>query len=189
MRSLIVCNAASLDGYYEEPNRNIMALFDYRWEAYPADESFDAHNAGRLREADTLLLGRTSYEGFKVFWPPVVDDDSATALQQEISRLNNATERVVVSDNLTPRRDGSLAQHSYRHPGGRPRADRRAPPDGLPGRARRRHPDVRRPAGSIAPAYRHPYVGGLGERAHTVRGTPGDVTRRQPPARSAGADQ
>ena len=101
-RKLIVCNAVSLDGYYEGPNKNVMDLFDYRFEAYPTDESFDAYNAERLREADTLLLGRTSYDGFKGFWPPVADDSDARPLQREISRLNNAIEKVVVSDGLTP---------------------------------------------------------------------------------------
>jgi dihydrofolate reductase len=101
-RKLIVCNAVSLDGYYEGPNKNVMDLFDYRFEAYPMDESFDAYNAERLREADTLLLGRTSYDGFKGFWPPVADDSDAGPLQREISRLNNAIEKVVVSDGLTP---------------------------------------------------------------------------------------
>jgi dihydrofolate reductase len=79
-----------------------MDLFDYRFEAYPADESFDAYNAERLRAADTLLLGRTSYEGFKGFWPSVADDPDATPLQREISRLNNAIDKVVVSDGLSP---------------------------------------------------------------------------------------
>lgn len=103
MRKLIVTNIMSLDGYYEGPGKNVMALFDYRVEAYPLDESFDIYNAERLRAADTLLLGRTSYEGFKSFWPPVADDPSPqwTPIQREISRLNNAITKVVVSDNLT----------------------------------------------------------------------------------------
>jgi dihydrofolate reductase len=99
-RKLIVCNAVSLDGFYEGLGKDVMALFEYRW-AYPTDESFDAYNAERLRAADTLLLGRTSYDGFKGFWPPVADDPGATPLQREISRLNNAIDKVVVSDNLT----------------------------------------------------------------------------------------
>jgi dihydrofolate reductase len=70
VRKLIVGNAMSLDGYYEGPGKNVMALFDYHWD-YPKDESFDAYNAERLRAADTLLLGRTTYDGFKGFWPPV----------------------------------------------------------------------------------------------------------------------
>jgi dihydrofolate reductase len=100
MRKLLVSNATSLDGYYEGPGKNVMVLFDYRWD-YPADESFDVYNVERLRAADTLLLGRTSYEGFKGFWPPVADDPNATPIQREISRLNNAIDKVVISDSLT----------------------------------------------------------------------------------------
>jgi dihydrofolate reductase len=102
MRKLIVANIMSLDGYYEGPGKNVMVLFEYRLEAYPMDESFDAYNAERLRAADTLLLGRTSYEGFKGYWPPVADDPSATPTTREISRLNNAIDKVVISDSLTP---------------------------------------------------------------------------------------
>ena len=102
MRKLIICNMMTLDGYYEGPGKNVMDLFEYRWEAYPADESFDAYNAERLQAAGTLLLGRTSYEGFKGYWPPVADDPNGTPIQQEISRLNNAIDKVVISDSLTP---------------------------------------------------------------------------------------
>ena len=101
MRKLIVSNIMSLDGYYEGPGKNVMALFDYRRDVYPMDESFDMYNAQRLRAADMLLLGRASYEGFKGFWPPVADDPSATPIQREISRLNNAIDKVVISDSLT----------------------------------------------------------------------------------------
>lgn len=101
MRKLIVCNLISLDGYYEGPDKNVMPLFDYRWEAYPTDESFDVYNAERLRAADTLLLGRTSYEGFKGYWPPVAEDPNATPINREISRLDNAIDKVVISDSLT----------------------------------------------------------------------------------------
>lgn len=57
MRKLIVSNIMSLDGYYEGPGKNVMVL--------PMDETFDAYNAERLRAADTLLLGRNTYDGFK----------------------------------------------------------------------------------------------------------------------------
>ena len=100
MRKLIVSNIMSLDGYYEGPAKNVMDLFAYRLGAYPEDDSFDAYNAERLRSADTLLVGRTSYEGFKGYWPPVADDPDAPPVAREISRLNNAIEKVVVSDTL-----------------------------------------------------------------------------------------
>lgn len=101
MRKLIVTNIVSLDGYHEGPGKNVMALFDYRLDAYPTDESFDAYNAERLRAASTLLLGRVSYEAFKGYWPPVADDPNATPVAREISRRNNAIEKIVISDSLT----------------------------------------------------------------------------------------
>jgi dihydrofolate reductase len=99
-RKLIVCNAVSLDGFYEGPNKNVMDVFDYR-RAYPTDESFDAYNAERLRSADTLLVGRTSYEQLKDYWSPLADDPGAPPVEREVSRLNNAIDKVVVSDGLT----------------------------------------------------------------------------------------
>jgi len=93
MRKLIVTNIVSLDNYYEGPDRNVMVL--------PMDPSFDAYNAERLRAADTLLLGRNTYEGFKGFWPQMADNPDATETHKEISRLEDAIDKVVVSDNLT----------------------------------------------------------------------------------------
>jgi dihydrofolate reductase len=104
MRKLIVCNIMSLDGYYEGPGQDVMALFAYRREAYPLDESFDAYNAERLRAADTLLLGRTSYQLLKGYWPSLADDPGATPTAREVSRLNNAIDKVVISDSLTSER-------------------------------------------------------------------------------------
>jgi dihydrofolate reductase len=101
MRKLIVCNIMTLDGYYEGPGKDVMAVFGYR-EVYPADESFDLYNAERLRAADTLLLGRISYEGFKSYWPSIADDPNARPVEREISRLDNAIDKVVISDTFTP---------------------------------------------------------------------------------------
>ena len=96
MRKLIVSNIMSLDGYYEGLGKDVMVL--------PLDGAFDAYNAERLRAADTLLLGRNSYEGFKGFWPSVADDPSPqwTPTDREISRLENAIDKVVISDSLNP---------------------------------------------------------------------------------------
>jgi dihydrofolate reductase len=93
MRKLIVTNIVSLDGCYEGPGGNVMDL--------PMDASFDAYNAERLAAADTLLLGATTYLGFKSYWPSVVDDPDASPANREISRLDNAIEKVVVSDGIT----------------------------------------------------------------------------------------
>lgn len=99
MRKLVVCNLMSLDGgYVEGPD----------WPYEIMDEAFDSYNAERLRAAGTLLLGRDSYEGFRDFWPPVAEDPNPqwTPVHREISRRNNAIEKVVVSDSLTPDQTG-----------------------------------------------------------------------------------
>jgi dihydrofolate reductase len=95
MRKLIVSNAVSLDGYYAGPDDNVMVL--------ELDPIFDAYNAERLRAADTLLLGRNSFEGFKSFWSPIADDpdEKWSDAQREVSRRDNEIEKVVVSDSLT----------------------------------------------------------------------------------------
>src|SRR5687768_13910753 len=102
MKKLIVCNIMSLDGYFEGAGKNVMVLFDYRLGAYPTDESFDVYNAERLRAADTLLLGHTTYNGLRGYWPSLADDPNAPSIEREISRLNNAIDKVVISDSLTP---------------------------------------------------------------------------------------
>jgi dihydrofolate reductase len=93
MRKLTVCNIISVDGFYSGPGDDVMAM--------PFDAPFSDYNAERLRAADTLLLGRRSFEGFKGYWPAIADDPDAPPVEREISRLDNAIDKVVVSDSLT----------------------------------------------------------------------------------------
>ncbi|GLZ37241.1 dihydrofolate reductase family protein [Actinokineospora sp. NBRC 105648] len=99
MRKLIVSTIVSLDGYCAGPGGDVMAL--------PMDHAFDAHNAERLRAADTLLLGATSYRMFSGYWPAIAEDENSSADNREISRLNGAIAKVVVSDTLTPADGGA----------------------------------------------------------------------------------
>ena len=103
MRKLIVSNIMSLDGYFEGPGGNVMAL--------PMDGFFDEHNLERLRAADTLLLGATTYLGFKAYWPAVAENPQLSPavatnpdvadLHRETGQRNNEIQKVVVSDSLT----------------------------------------------------------------------------------------
>src|SRR4029077_8048553 len=68
----------------------------------PFGNGFSDYNAERLRAADTLLLGRKSYEMFRSYWPAIAGDESQPAVEREISRLNTAIEKVVVSNSLHP---------------------------------------------------------------------------------------
>jgi dihydrofolate reductase len=92
MRKLIVCNIVSLDGCFSGPGGNVMVM--------PFDSGFSEYNAERLRAADTLLLGRKTYQGFRSYWPAIAEDLSQPALEREISRLNAAVDKVVISDSL-----------------------------------------------------------------------------------------
>jgi dihydrofolate reductase len=103
MRKLVVVNIMSLDGYVAGPGGNVMAL--------PMDDFFDAHNLERLRAADTLLLGATTYMGLKSFWPAVAADPKVSPavaanpdvadIHRETGERNNVIDKVVVSDSLS----------------------------------------------------------------------------------------
>ena len=92
MRTLVVCVIVSADGFSAGPGGDFLAL--------PLDDGFNTYGAERLRAADTVLTGRTSYEMFHGYWPGVADDPDAPAVEREISREHNAARKVVVSDSL-----------------------------------------------------------------------------------------
>ena len=93
MRKLVVSILMSLDGYAAGPGGNVMML--------PLDESFSAYNLERLRSADTLLLGRITFEAFRAYWPSIADDLAQSETEREISRRNTAALKIVVSDTIT----------------------------------------------------------------------------------------
>lgn len=88
--------------------------------AMPFAEGFSEYNRERLRAASTLLLGRVSFEGFRDYWPSVADDEQQPEVEREISRLNNAIKKVVVSDTLTqdalaPWTDAEIIARAHAH--------------------------------------------------------------------------
>ena len=111
MRSVIVSNIVSLDGFYEGPGGNVMAL--------NMDEAFDAYNLERIRAAGTVLLGRTSFEGFSSYWPYVADAPADPAnrglseTNREISRIYSRLPKVVVSDSLSVGDDNPWRRTSH----------------------------------------------------------------------------
>ena len=99
MRVVTVCNIMSLDGFYEDPSGNLLAL--------NMDHAFDAYNFERIRAADIVLLGRTSFEGFSSYWPAIADapDDpdnrALSADNRALSQIYNELPKTVVSDSYT----------------------------------------------------------------------------------------
>jgi dihydrofolate reductase len=103
MRTLIVSNLVTLDGYYEGKGRSLDAIFEYFHPEYRNDQHFDHYNAERLRAADTLILsGRRNFLDNMRYWESVVDDPAATPIRRELAALQRRIDKVVVSDQLTP---------------------------------------------------------------------------------------
>jgi dihydrofolate reductase len=84
MRRLIVSNLMSLDGFFEGPNK------EFDW--FTPDEEFFAYARELLREVDTILFGRVTYEHMANYWP--------TAAPDEIAEKMNGLAKVVVSRTL-----------------------------------------------------------------------------------------
>lgn len=99
MRKLIITNIMSLDGCYEGPGRNVMAL--------PMDGVFDSYNLERMKTSDTVLLGHNSFQMFSGFWPSMEDNPNASPTHREFSRLYNKIGKVAVSNRMTQDETGS----------------------------------------------------------------------------------
>ena len=92
MRRLMVSEFITLDGVVEAPggepgHPNTGWVFDYHGPA------LERYKAQELREAESMLLGRVTYEGFAEAWPPRTG---------EIADRLNAMPKHVVSSTLAP---------------------------------------------------------------------------------------
>lgn len=94
MRNLIVTVISTLDGYAAGEGGNIFVM--------PLDLGFDRYNLERMRAADTMLFGASTFRGARGYWPPLAADTSAAEVEREISRLYNTLDKVVISDTTTP---------------------------------------------------------------------------------------
>jgi dihydrofolate reductase len=84
MGNLIVSNLMSLDGFFEGPNHEL------DW--FVLDEDFFAYSRALLREADTIIFGRVTYEHMAGYWP--------TAPKDEIADGMNSLPKIVFSKTL-----------------------------------------------------------------------------------------
>ena len=71
MRKIIVSMRVTLDGFIAGPNNEM----DFVGEVY--DEAMGKYEYDLLSAADTLLLGRVTYESFAGAWPYVPDRPGA----------------------------------------------------------------------------------------------------------------
>ncbi len=84
MRKVIVSNLASLDGFFEGPNKEL------DW--FVLDEDFFEYAKDLLRSVDTILFGRATYQHMASYWP--------SAPRDEIADKMNGLSKVVFSRTL-----------------------------------------------------------------------------------------
>jgi dihydrofolate reductase len=89
MRSLIVFNHVSLDGYFVDKKG------DMRW-AHKQDPEWNEFVAGNARGGGVLLFGRVTYEMMASYWPTPMAAQNSPAVAE---RMNNL-QKVVFSRTL-----------------------------------------------------------------------------------------
>ncbi len=92
MRKLFFVSAVSLDGYFEGPDH------DLSWTQ--ADDEFHEWGIAQLKEADTHVYGRRTYQIMEDFWPKAAVDPAMPRELKEIASLLNGQEKVVYSRTL-----------------------------------------------------------------------------------------
>ena len=65
-----------------------------------ADEELHEYFTGLLRNADTILFGRKSYQLMVPFWPDVAKNQSMSPATNEFARIFDSLDRVVFSKTL-----------------------------------------------------------------------------------------
>ena len=93
MRKVVFFMMTTLNGLYERGRWDEDAT-SIDW--HVTDEEFEAFAADQLRQADTILFGRVTYEGMAAYWPT----PEAIANDPEVAERMNAMEKVVFSRTL-----------------------------------------------------------------------------------------
>ena len=92
MRKIIVTMWVTLDGYISGPND------DMSW--VRVDDAVGAYEYDLVSAADTLILGRVTYQSFAGAWPYVPDNPAASEGEKEYARKLNSMRKVVFSRTL-----------------------------------------------------------------------------------------
>ena len=105
MSKIVVVNALSIDGYTEGPGGDVMAM--------PLDLAFDSHNAERLRAAERILFGATTYRGMVGFWPGEAGQEDRPDGHRYIARrYADGIPVSVVSDTVTEADTGAWREQT-----------------------------------------------------------------------------
>jgi dihydrofolate reductase len=92
MRKIIVTMWISLDGFIAGPNEAMDWVL--------VDDQMGKYEDSMVSNADTLLLGRVTYDSFAGAWPYVPDNPEASEGEKQYARIVNALQKVVFSKSL-----------------------------------------------------------------------------------------
>ncbi len=94
MRNIITTTWVTLDGYIAGPNGEM------DWVAENYDDAMATYENEIVSQADTLLLGRVTYQSFAGSWPHVPDNPNASEGEKAYARALNAMRKIVFSRTL-----------------------------------------------------------------------------------------
>ena len=94
MRKIVVSMWITLDGFIAGPNG------DMDWVNAIFDEAMANYEAEVVGAADTLVLGRITYQSFAGAFTQLADNPSASEGEREVARKLNAMRKIVFSKTL-----------------------------------------------------------------------------------------
>ena len=94
MRKIVLTEWISLDGYTSGPNNDM----SFVGESF--NDEMGVYEDSIVDTADTLLLGRVTYDSFSGSWPYVPDSPTASEGEKAYARKLNAMRKIVVSRSL-----------------------------------------------------------------------------------------
>ena len=94
MRKIITTTWVTLDGYIAGPHGEM------EWIGELYDEAMGAYESELVGQADTLLLGRVTYQSFAGSWPHVPESPTASEGEKAYARTLNAMRKIVFSRTL-----------------------------------------------------------------------------------------
>ncbi len=89
---LIVTMWVTLDGFIAGPNDDMSWII--------VDDAMGAYEDAMVSAADTLVLGRVTYQSFAGAWPYVPDNPAASDGEKEYARKVNSLRKIVFSRTL-----------------------------------------------------------------------------------------
>jgi len=92
LRKIVIFTSVSLNGFFEGPNHDIS------W--HNVDDEFNKFGIEQLREIDTILFGRRTYQLFEDAFPKIAADPATSKDNLEKANLINNMNKIVYSKTL-----------------------------------------------------------------------------------------